>query len=47
VTSIGRYAFNRCSRLAEVHYSGSAAQWEQISIASDNDCLTSAARGST
>ena len=43
VTSIGWRAFENCSSLNEVHYNGSAAEWNSISIDSyDNDSLTNA-----
>ena len=32
VTSIGEYAFFQCGNLTDVYYSGSEAQWKQISI---------------
>ncbi len=32
VTAIGRYAFNGCTGLTQVHYSGTIAQWNAIVI---------------
>ena len=37
VSIIGEYAFYRCKNLAEVYYTGSRAQWNQIDIKNDND----------
>lgn len=42
VKIIGRAAFADCSSLKDVYYDGTAEQWEQISIATENDCLTGA-----
>ncbi len=42
VTSIGGYAFDGCTSLIDVSYLGSEAQWNAISIGSDNEPLTSA-----
>lgn len=42
VISIGDYAFNYCFNLANVYYTGSQAQWNNISIGTDNSCLTDA-----
>ena len=42
VMSIGNYAFNKCSKLATVYYTGSQAQWNSISIGSNNDPLLNA-----
>ena len=39
VTAIGDSAFYRCQNLQSVHYAGSAADKEQISIASNNEPL--------
>ena len=36
IVSIGNYAFDDCSNLTDVHYSGTKAQWEMISI--DEEC---------
>ena len=35
-------AFSNCSRLANIYYEGSEAEWQQIYIGSDNAKLTSA-----
>ena len=42
VTSIGYQAFDDCSNLTTVYYTGSEAEWEQIVIGSDNDYLLEA-----
>jgi hypothetical protein len=42
VTSIGYSAFNGCSALKDVYYTGTEEEWGQISIGSDNYDLTSA-----
>ena len=42
VSEIGKAAFSGCTGLGDVYYSGTKAEWESISIASGNDCLTSA-----
>ena len=42
VTSIGEWAFYNCTSLQTVHYSGTEEQWQAISIAIDNECLTRA-----
>ena len=39
VTSIGIRAFYGCSSLADVYYSGSESDWNNISIGEYNDCL--------
>ena len=44
VTSIGNYAFYDCSGLSYVFYSGSEAQWNAISIGSNNNGLTIATK---
>lgn len=44
VTSIGSSAFDGCSGLKTVFYKGSAEQWNEISIGSSNEFLTSATR---
>ncbi len=44
VTSIGEYAFYGCSSLTAVHYKGTLAQWNKISIGSYNYALTKATR---
>ena len=43
VTSIAPSAFWGCDGLSDVYYQGTQAQWEQISIGSDNHWLTDAA----
>ncbi len=42
VTSIGERAFDNCSSLKDVYYSGTQAQWNQISIGYYNDDLLNA-----
>ena len=42
VSIIGEYAFYRCKNLAEVYYTGSQSQWNQIDIKNDNDPLLNA-----
>ena len=42
VTSIGNSAFNGCSKLTDVYYTGSEADWAEISIGSSNNYLTNA-----
>jgi hypothetical protein len=42
VTSIGEFAFDSCSRLAAVYYTGTEETWKAISIGSFNTPLTSA-----
>ena len=42
VTSIGYSAFYGCNSLADVYYSGSESEWNEIVIAIDNECLTNA-----
>ncbi len=42
VTSIGDSAFSGCYSLADVYYSGSESEWNEISIDSGNMCLTNA-----
>ena len=42
VTSIGNRAFCNCWSLTTVYYSGTAEEWNMISIGSDNSDLTSA-----
>lgn len=42
VTNIGNGAFDCCESLSDVYYSGSEAQWNEISIDSANECLTNA-----
>ena len=43
VTSIGIESFTNCSGLADVYYTGTEAQWNAITIGSNNDPLTDAA----
>ncbi len=42
VTSIAEWAFDECTSLQDVYYSGTQEQWQAISIGSDNDPLTGA-----
>ena len=42
VTSIGGYAFDGCYNLAIVFYSGTTAEWSEVSISLNNSDLTSA-----
>ncbi|MBR3108105.1 MAG: leucine-rich repeat protein [Clostridia bacterium] len=42
VTEIGYRAFYGCSSLTDVYYTGTEAQWNTITIGSDNNCLTDA-----
>jgi len=42
VTSIEYSAFSGCSSLCDVYYTGTQAQWNSISIGSDNSYLTNA-----
>ena len=42
VTSIGDYAFYGCDAIADVYYSGSESEWNEISIEECNICLTNA-----
>ena len=42
VTSIGDQAFYYCYSFSTVYYEGTKAQWDEISIGSDNDYLTNA-----
>ncbi len=42
VRAIGENAFEGCAKLETVHFSGTRAQWEGISIASGNEALSSA-----
>ena len=44
VTSIGEKAFYWCDSLTKVYYNGTAAEWNRISIDSDNDNLNNATR---
>ena len=42
VTTIGSSAFEDCTRLADVYYTGTEAQWNRITIGSNNSPLTNA-----
>jgi len=42
LTAIGDGAFYRCLSLKNVSFSGSSEQWQEVSIGSDNGCLTNA-----
>ena len=42
VTSIGDLAFYGCDAIADVYYSGSESEWNEISIEECNICLTNA-----
>ena len=42
VTRIGRFAFENCTSLTDVFYSGSEEDWKEISIDTNNECLTNA-----
>jgi hypothetical protein len=44
VTSIGECAFNSCTSLTSVYYTGTAEEWNTISIGSSNEYLTNATR---
>ncbi len=44
VTSIGDSAFGYCTNLTTVYYTGTAEQWNLISIGSSNESLTNATR---
>ena len=44
VESIGDYAFRYCSGLTDVYYTGTEAEWSNITIGYSNDLLTSATR---
>ena len=41
VTSIGYKAFYRCDSLKAAYYLGFSEQWAEVSIGSENSCLTS------
>ena len=42
VTEIGNYAFHKCTSLSDVWYNaGSEADWNKVTIAADNDILSS------
>ena len=42
VTSIGKMAFERCTSLQNVYYTGTKTQWEAVVIGSSNDALLNA-----
>ncbi len=42
ITSIGNSALYGCENLTNAYYAGSKEQWDEISIGSNNSCLTSA-----
>ena len=42
VTAIGDYAFQGCTSLTDVYYTGSEAEWQSISIGDYNSPLLSA-----
>ncbi len=42
VTSIGNWAFTSCSSLKEVYYNGTAAEWGNVTIGTNNEKLTNA-----
>ena len=42
VTSIGGSAFEYCTGLTDVYYTGSEEEWQSISIGDYNECLTNA-----
>lgn len=42
VTSIGKSAFSSAKNLTDVYYTGTQEEWNSISIANGNDCLTAA-----
>ena len=42
VTSISWNAFKNCTKLTDVHYAGTQARWNAITIENGNDCLTGA-----
>ena len=42
LTDIGAGAFWGCSFIKDVYYTGSESEWNEIAIASDNECLTNA-----
>ena len=42
VTTIGDNAFSSCTSLSSVNYAGSAADWKNLTVGSNNDCLTGA-----
>lgn len=42
VKDIGKKAFYNCSELTDVYYEGTAAQWEEITVAANNNSLDNA-----
>ncbi len=42
VTTIGASAFKGCESLADIYYTGTAEEWQKITIEADNDGLTQA-----
>ena len=42
VTTIGDSAFDKCTGLSDVYFGGTEAQWADITIGTDNKCLTEA-----
>ena len=42
MTSIENYAFSGCSALTDVYYMGTQAQWDAMTIGSNNEALTNA-----
>ena len=44
VTYIGNQAFNDCSNITVIYYTGNEEEWDAISIGSSNECLTNATR---
>ncbi len=42
VRSIEDFAFNNCDSLTDVYYTGTTASWSNISVESNNSCLSSA-----
>ena len=39
VTKIGSYAFERCSSLTDIYFTGTKEQWHAITVGDHNDCL--------
>ena len=44
VSSVGNYAFYYCDKLTDVYYNGTQAQWDAMTIGSNNYRLTNAAK---
>ena len=42
ITKIAEYAFYNCDNLTDVYYNGTEEEWNEISMGSDNTCLTDA-----